>query len=103
MTALEVRWHQESESLRPTHSGQGQPGRKTRCLRSSWPGGYLSQDIAGCFFELVRRRQPSSDKLEQVSRIASSSFCSASIKPYRAQAKFFFVDVRAWHPLGLLE
>ena len=25
MIALEVRWHQESESLRPTHSGQGQP------------------------------------------------------------------------------
>ena len=25
MTALEVRWHQENELLRPTHSGRGQP------------------------------------------------------------------------------
>src|SRR6478735_3474248 len=104
MTALEVRWHQESESLRPTHSGQGQPGRKTRCLRSSWPGGYLSPDIAGCFFELVRRRQPSSDKLEQVSAYSVILILLGQHQAVSgAGQKFFFVDVRARHPLGLLE
>src|SRR6478735_5669564 len=104
MTALEVRWYQESESLRPSHSGQGQPGWRTQCLRRSWPGGYLSQDIAGCFFELVRCRQPSSDKLEQASAYSVVLILLGQHQAVSsAGQKFFFVDVRARHRPGLLE
>jgi hypothetical protein len=71
-------------------------------LRRSWPGGYLSQDIAGCFSRLVRCRQPSSDKLEQVSAYSVILILLGQHHAVSgAGQKIFFVAVRARLPSPL--
>src|SRR4051794_13116837 len=101
MTALEARWHQESESLRPTHSGQGQPEWRTQRLRRSWRG-RIPARIAGRFFEVVRCRQPSPDKLKQVSAYSVILILLGQHPAVSgAGQKFFFVAVRAKHAFAL--
>jgi hypothetical protein len=65
-------------------------------------GRISQQDIAGCFFELVRCRQPSSDKLEQVSAYSVILILLGQHQAVSsAGQKFFFLAVRARHPFAL--
>src|SRR4029077_8025028 len=62
------------------------------------------RNTAGCFFELGRCRQPSSDKLEQVSAYSVILILLGQHQAVSgAGQKFFFVDVRERHPLSPLE
>jgi hypothetical protein len=94
MTALEVRWHQESPLILAKASPNNEFNAFVGHGAADISARTLPADLSSSFAAATRT------SLRRLARIALSSFRSASSG---AGQKFFFVSVRERNPLGLLE